>query len=72
MEQVENGELKSKDIFVLMYEGDRGNLALKNVPTEDSCFQVQAMSQNSSRISSRSLIQMPCRSKSSDDLVVCS
>jgi hypothetical protein len=66
-------ELEGEDMLVFVYEAKGGDLALNNVPAEDSYIQV-----NEGRgykglqylKNSRSLTQMPCKFKSSVDRVV--
>jgi hypothetical protein len=72
MEQVENDGLESKNVFVFMYETNSGDLALNYLPTEHSYIQAknERNYQPSIKRGSRSLIHMPCRSRSSVDLVV--
>jgi hypothetical protein len=73
-EQVENDWLKGKDGFIFMHKVDSGNLSLNNVPGECSCIQARYEQDFKSNLkrSSRSFIQMPRKSRSSVELVVCS
>ena len=61
-------------MLVFVYEADGGDLALNNFPAQHSYIQVNEERAYRSGFryqkDSRSLIQMPCKSRSSVDLVV--
>ncbi len=70
----ENDGLESEDMFIFMYKVDSWDLTLNNVPTDYSCIEAKNEQDHKSDLkrNSRSLIQIPCRSRSSVLLVVCS
>jgi hypothetical protein len=74
IEQVENDGLEGENMFKFMYEVDSGDLGLNKTPTEFSCIQARNERDHQSNFKrgSRSLIQVPRKSRSSVDRVVCS
>jgi hypothetical protein len=72
-EQVQHDGLESEDMLIFMDKVDGGDLTLDNVPTNHSCIEAKNEQDPKSIFkSSRRLIQIPCKSRSNVDLVVCS
>lgn len=68
----ENDGLEGEDMFIFMYEVNSWDLTLNDVPADYSYIQVKNKrgSKSNLRGNSRSLIQIPCKSRSSVALVV--
>jgi len=68
----ENDALEGEDMFIFMYKLDSWDLSLNNVPADYSCIRCkdERIAKSNLRWNSRSLIQIPCKSRSSVDLVV--
>ena len=68
----ENDGLEGEDILIFMYKVDSWDLSLNDVPADYSCIRAKDERGFKSKLrgNTRSLIQMPCKSRSSVDLVV--